>query len=343
MQALLLERPQAFRFIDVPEPPAPGPGEAVVRVHAVGICGTDYGGYLGKMPFFSYPRIPGHELGVEVAAVGAGVTNVKPGDRCCVEPYINCQKCHSCVRGLTNCCEHHQTLGVHCDGGLRPLFTVPARKLHPSPRLTAEQNALVETLAIGCHAIDRAAPKPGETMLIIGAGPIGLSALEFAKVAGARVIVMDMAQSRLDFVRTAMGVADTVLATGTPADIDTVNRLTDGRMCEVVVDATGSAASMGAALAFCSFGGRLVYVGITQGQVSFPHAPVMHRRELTMFASRNALSRDFSRIIGLIEDGTIDTRPWITHRLSFAELPAAFPGLLTPASGVIKAVVEMPS
>jgi alcohol dehydrogenase len=343
MQALLLERPQAFRFIDVPEPPAPGPGEAVVRVHAVGICGTDYGGYLGKMPFFSYPRIPGHELGVEVAAVGAGVTNVKPGDRCCVEPYINCQKCHSCVRGLTNCCEHHQTLGVHCDGGLRPLFTVPARKLHPSPRLTAEQNALVETLAIGCHAIDRAAPKPGETMLIIGAGPIGLSALEFAKVAGARVIVMDMAQSRLDFVRTAMGVADMVLATGTPADIDTVNRLTDGRMCEVVVDATGSAASMGAALAFCSFGGRLVYVGITQGEVSFPHAPVMHRRELTMFASRNALSRDFSRIIGLIEDGTIDTRPWITHRLSFAELPAAFPGLLTPASGVIKAVVEMPS
>lgn len=343
MQALLLERPQAFRFIDVPEPPAPGPGEAVVRVHAVGICGTDYGGYLGKMPFFSYPRIPGHELGVEVAAVGAGVTNVKPGDRCCVEPYINCQKCHSCVRGLTNCCEHHQTLGVHCDGGLRPLFTVPARKLHRSPRLTAEQNALVETLAIGCHAIDRVAPKPGETVLMIGAGPIGLSALEFAKVARARVIVMDMAQSRLDFVRTAMGVADTVLATGTPADIDTVNRLTDGRMCEVVVDATGSAASMGAALAFCSFGGRLVYVGITQGQVSFPHAPVMHRRELTMFASRNALSRDFSRIIGLIEDGTIDTRPWITHRLSFAELPAAFPGLLTPASGVIKAVVEMPS
>ena len=343
MQALLLERPQAFRFIDIAEPPPPGAGEAVVRVHAVGICGTDYGGYLGKMPFFSYPRIPGHELGVEVVAVGAGVTNVRSGDWCCVEPYINCQACHSCVRGLTNCCERHQTLGVHCDGGLRPLFTVPARKLHPSPRLTPEQHALVETLAIGCHAIDRAAPKPGETVLIIGAGPIGLSALEFAKVAGARVIVMDMAQSRLDFVCTAMGVADTVLATGTPADVDTVNRLTDGRMCEVVVDATGSAASMGAALALCRFGGRLVYVGITQGEVTFPHAPVMHRRELTLLASRNALSPDFSRIIGLIEDGTIDTRPWITHRLSFAELPAAFPGLLSPASGVIKAVVEMPS
>jgi alcohol dehydrogenase len=343
MQALLLERPQSFRFIDVPEPGSPGAGEALVRVEAVGICGTDYGGYLGTMPFFSYPRIPGHELGVEVVEVGAGVTNVKPGDRCCVEPYINCQACHSCIRGLTNCCAHHQTLGVHCDGGLRRLFTVPARKLHPSPRLSPAQNALVETLAIGCHAIDRAAPKPGDTVLIIGAGPIGLSALEFAKVAGARVIVMDMVPTRLDFVRTAMGVTDTLLATGTPDDEEQVSRITDGRMCEVVVDATGSAASMGAALAVCSFGGRLVYVGITQGEVAFPHAPVMHRRELTILASRNALSRDFSRIIGLIEDGTIDTRPWITHRLSFAELPAAFPGLLSPASGVIKAVVEMPS
>ena len=343
MQALLLERPQTFRFIEVAEPAAPGPGEALVRVRAVGICGTDYGGYLGKMPFFSYPRIPGHELGVEVVAVGDGVTNVRPGDRCCVEPYINCQACHSCVRGLTNCCEHHQTLGVHCDGGLRSLFTVPARKLHLSPRLSAEQNALVETLAIGCHAIDRAAPGRGETVLIVGAGPIGLSALEFAKVSGARVIVMDMASSRLDFVRTAMGVADTILATGTPADVEAVSLLTEGKMCDVVVDATGSAASMGAALAFCSFGGRLVYVGITQGEVSFPHAPVMHRRELTILASRNARSRDFSRIIGLIEDGTIDTRPWITHRLSFAELPGVFPGLLVPASGVIKAVVEMPS
>ena len=343
MQALLLERPQSFRFIDVPEPGSPGAGEALVRVEAVGICGTDYGGYLGTMPFFSYPRIPGHELGVEVVEVGAGVTNVKPGDRCCVEPYINCQACHSCIRGLTNCCAHHQTLGVHCDGGLRRLFTVPARKLHPSPRLSPAQNALVETLAIGCHAIDRAAPKPGDTVLIIGAGPIGLSALEFAKVAGARVIVMDMGPTRLDFVRTAMGVTDTLLATGTPDDEEQVSRITDGRMCEVVVDATGSAASMGAALALCSFGGRLVYVGITQGEVAFPHAPVMHRRELTILASRNALSRDFSRIIGLIEDGTIDTRPWITHRLSFAELPAAFPGLLSPASGVIKAVVEMPS
>jgi len=342
MQALQLEKPHHFRFIDVPEPAAPGPGEAVVRVRAVGICGTDYGGFLGKMPFFSYPRIPGHELGVEVVAVGPGVTNVAVGDRCCVEPYINCQQCHSCRRGLTNCCEHHQTLGVHCDGGLRSRFTIPARKLHPSPTLAHEQNALVETLAIGCHAIDRGAPTAAETVLVIGAGPIGLSVVEFAKLSGARVIVMDRVAARLAFVRERMGVADTVLATGGESDIDTVRELTDGRFCEVVVDATGSNASMGQALAYCAFGGRLVFVGITQAEVSFPHAPVMHRRELSILASRNALSRDFRRIITLIESGRIDTAPWITHRIPFAATIAAFPGLLEPISGVIKAVVEMP-
>jgi len=343
MQALLLEQPRAFRFIETPEPESPGAGEAVVRVHAVGICGTDYGGYLGKMPFFSYPRIPGHELGVEVVGVGDGVTNVKPGDRCCVEPYINCQRCSACGRGLTNCCEHHQTLGVHCDGGLRPLFTVPARKLHPSPHLSHAQNALVETLAIGCHAIDRGAPAPGETVLVIGAGPIGLSVVEFAKLSGARVIVMDMVESRLAFVRETMGVADTVVARGDAAAEQAVAGLTDGRLCDVVVDATGSAASMANSLKLCSFGGRLVYVGITQSDLVFPHAPVMHRRELTLLASRNARSRDFSRIIGLIETGTIDTGPWITHRVPFAGTIEMFPGLLEPARGVIKAVIEMPA
>jgi alcohol dehydrogenase len=343
MQAIQLERPEHFRVIDVPEPAAPAAGEAVVRVHRVGICGTDYGGYLGKMPFFSYPRIPGHELGIEVVAVGAGVTNVQVGDRCSVEPYINCQKCYSCERGHTNCCEHHQTLGVHCDGGLRPLFTVPARKLHISRSLSFEQLALVETLAIGCHAVDRGQPNAGENILVIGAGPIGLSVIEFAKLSGARTIVMDMNEQRLAFVRERMGVPDTIVTRGDGAELKSLTELTDGKLADVVVDATGSNQSMSGALAYCSFAGRLVYVGISQNEVHFPHAPIMHRRELTLFASRNALSRDFSRIIRLIEEGRIDTRPWISHQAPFAAMISEFPKWLRPESGVIKAVVEVPA
>jgi alcohol dehydrogenase len=341
MKAIQLERPEAFRYIDVPEPPAPLPGETVVRVKCVGICGTDYGGYLGKMPFFSYPRIPGHELGVEVVAVGDGVTNVTPGDRCCVEPYINCQHCYSCRRGHTNCCEHHQTLGVHCDGGLRPLFTVPARKLHVSPKLTFAQNALVETLAIGCHAIDRGQPQPRENILVIGAGPIGLSVIEFAKLSGARTIVMDMNEQRLAFVRERMRVPDTIVAKGDGREAARLAELTDNQLCDVVVDATGSHQSMSRALEFCAFAGRLVYVGISQAEVRFPHAPIMHRRELTLLASRNALSKDFARIIGLIEQARIDTRPWITHHAPFDAMIAEFPRWLKPETGVIKAVVDV--
>src|SRR5205807_9691285 len=124
------------------------------------------------MPFVTYPRILGHELGVEVLAVGDGVINVSAGDRSSVEPYINDPTSYASRRGRPNCCERLQVLGVHIDGGLRPQFIVPARKLHVSAKLSFEQLALVETLAIGCHAVSRSAPAADETCLIIGAGPI---------------------------------------------------------------------------------------------------------------------------------------------------------------------------
>ncbi|MCS6867021.1 MAG: zinc-binding alcohol dehydrogenase family protein [Gemmataceae bacterium] len=341
MKAIQLEQPQILRLIDIPEPPAPGPGEAVVRVMRVGICGTDYSGYLGKMPFFSYPRIPGHELGVEVVAVGPGVRHIQPGDRAAVEPYINCQTCYSCLRGHTNCCENHQTLGVHCDGGLRRLFTVPARKLHVSTQLTFEQLALVETLGIGLHAINRANPRADETVLVIGAGPIGLAVVEFAKLTGARVIVMDLLESRLRFVREKMGVAETIQSTGVlNQDVERFTELTEGRLGNVVVDATGSAKCMSSAYHFVGFAGRLVWVGITSDELQFTQ-PLMHRREMTFLASRNALAHEFTRIIRLIERGTLDTRPWITHRAPLEAMIGEFPQWLKPETGVVKAMVEL--
>jgi alcohol dehydrogenase len=324
----------------MPETASPGRGEALVRVRSVGMCGTDIGGYLGKMPFFSYPRIPGHELGVEVVSVGDGVTNVQPGDRCAVEPYIHCQKCSSCRRGHTNCCEHHQTLGVHCDGGLRPEFLVPARKLHISKKLAFEQLALVETLAIGCHAINRADPQSDESVLVIGAGPIGLSVIEFAKLTGAQTIVLDLNPARLEFCKTRMGIRHTVQVKGDGSEIETIQQLAGGSLPTTVVDATGSQESMSHALNYVGFAGRLVYVGITSQEIRVPH-PLMHRRELSLLASRNALSPDFTRIIRLIEEGQLDTGRWITHHTGFDALPEVFPSYTQLETGVIKAIVEV--
>lgn len=341
MKALQLEKPGAWRFIDIPEPSQPGPGEALVRILRVGICGTDIGGYLGKMPFFSYPRIPGHELGVEVLATGQDVNHLRPGDRCAVECYLNCQQCYACRRGLTNCCEHNQTLGVMCDGGLTERLLLPARKLHVANQLTADQCALVETLAIGCHAVNRASPQEGENVLIIGAGPIGLSALEFVKLSGARPIVLDLSEHRLAFVHDRLEVRDTVVVQEDGGEMAEVARLTNGQMADVVIDATGHHQSMVRALEFAAFGGRVVYVGITQQNLPLPHAPVLHRRELTLLASRNALSQDFVRIISLIAERKIDTSPWITHRAHFDDLPAVFPKWITPEAGVIKVVVKI--
>ena len=340
MKAIALAAPKQFTRLDLPGPEKPGPGEALVRVHNVGICGTDISGYLGKMPFFSYPRIPGHELGVEVLDVGPGVDNVEPGDRCSVEPYLNCQHCYACRRGHTNCCETNQTLGVHCDGGLRPRFLVPARKLHVSRTLRFEQLALVETLAIGCHAVDRAALAPEESCLIIGAGPIGLATLEFAKLTGAKILMLDVNAQRLEFCRRVMGVEHT-LQPSAPEKLEAELRgLTDGHLPDVVIDATGNSGSMSAAFGLTTHAGRLVYVGITTDEVRFRHA-VFHKSEGTLLCSRNALPRDFARIIRLIEEGRLDTGPWITHRTAFDELIEVFPSFTRPETGVIKAVVEV--
>lgn len=340
MKAIQLQQPREFNVIDLPEPAAPGPGEVLVATHCMGICGTDLSGYLGKFPFFRYPRIPGHELGVEVLAVGSDVTNVSVGDRCSVEPYMNCGHCFACRRGNSNCCATLDVIGVMIDGGLRERFLIRADKLHRSAVLSFEQLALVETLAIGCHATDRGAVQSSEHALIIGAGPIGLSVLEFTRLTGAQITVMDMAQSRLDFVRETYGITNTVLFRGDGSEMEQLQEYTSGDKYSVVTDATGSRQSMSSAFQYCAHTGTLVYVGITTEEVGFVH-PVLHRPEITLKASRNALPADFGRIIQLIEEGTINTDPWITHRIGFDEVVTRFESFTKPETGAIKAVINL--
>jgi alcohol dehydrogenase len=340
MKAVQLLAPRKLAPIEIDEPGRLAPDEALVRTHRLGICGTDYSSYLGKFPFFSYPRIPGHELGVEVLALGERVKNVRVGDRCAVEPYINNASSFASRRGLSNCCQDLKVLGVHMDGGLCERFVVRAEKLHPSALLSYEQLALVETLAIGCHAVNRAQPTRGEHLLIIGAGPIGLSLLEFVRLAGSNVTVMDMNTDRLEFCRRVYGVENTVVFQGKDDEINQMQKITGGELYPIVMDATGSAASMNQALQYVAHGGTLVYVGITTQDISFPDR-LFHMREMTIKGSRNALPDDFRRIVKLIETRQINTTPWITHRSSMDELIGVFDSYTMPETGVIKAMVSV--
>ncbi len=340
MKAIQFAEPKSLNRIEIEDPGQPGPGQALVATHRMGVCGTDVSGYLGKMPFFKYPRVPGHELGVEVLAVGDGVTDVKEGDRCSVEPYMNCGDCYACRKGNSNCCESLNVIGVMVDGGLCERFLIRADKLHVSGQLSFEQLALVETLGIGCHATDRGAPQDGEHVLIIGAGPIGLATLEFTRLSGATVTVMDMVESRLEFVRNTYGIEHTIVFKGDGSELEQMQAITNGDLYSLVTDATGHNGSMSHALNYVAHTGSLVYVGITTLDVSFPH-PLLHRREITLKGSRNALPADFPRIISLIEDGTIDTAPWITHRCAFDDVLDQFESYTKPETGVIKAVIEV--
>lgn len=326
MKAIRLERPGVFAPIELEEPAPPGPGEALVAIRRVGVCGTDFAGYRGTMPFIECPRILGHELAGEILKVGEGVTHLRAGDRCSVEPYLNCGACFACERGTVNCCQRLEVLGVHIDGGLRLRINLPARKLHPSRKLEPDQLALVEPLGIGFHAVNRGAPRRGDDALVIGAGPIGLATLEFLRLAGARATVVDVNEGRLDLCRRK-GAARTATSPG-------------DALFPLVIDATGNAASMGNALNSVAHGGTLVFVGITREKVAIDD-PVLHRREITVRASRNALPDEFDRIIRLMEEGKVDSRPWITHRTAFDRFIDDFPAYTRPETGVIKAVVDV--
>jgi 2-desacetyl-2-hydroxyethyl bacteriochlorophyllide A dehydrogenase len=340
LKSILLRQPRVLDLIDAPMPPHPGIDEVQVRVHRVGICGTDLHAFTGTQPFFTYPRVLGHELALEVLEIGSTAIehHLKVGSKCCLRPYLNCGTCGACLRGFSNCCMKLQVLGVHRDGGMREVINVPIDKLHVSTELMDDELALVEMLSISCHAVHRAKIVPGELVLIIGVGPIGLGVAQFAHLAHATVIVMDVSDSRLAFASCQPGTANYIDAKHDV--LEQLKAIVPNDLPTVVFDATGNVQSMLKSFEYVAHGGRLLFVGLFQGNVRF-HDPEFHRRELSLLASRNATPEDFSQVISALENRQLDVKPWITHYASLEQIIEDFPNWLDPANGVIKAMLSL--
>jgi len=337
VRQIVCEEPDRLVLTEGELPPC-GPEEAVVRVRRIGICGTDLHAYKGNQPFFTYPRILGHELSGEIESLGSEVSGLAVGERVSVIPYLACGACIACRKGKTNCCTSMRVLGVHIDGGMRERIVVPASQLLSATDLTLDQAAMLEPLAIGAHAVRRSGLIAGETALVIGAGPIGLGTMAMAKARGARVIAMDLQEERLCFCQSWAG-ADAVVVAGPQAAAD-LAALTDGAYPDTVFDATGHAGSMTQAFGYTSHGGTLVYVGLVKSDISF-HDPEFHKRELTLMGSRNATREDFDAVRQAMADGRVNIERYISHRAGFEEMIDRFEGWMKPESGVIKAMVEL--
>ncbi|CAM4376270.1 zinc-binding alcohol dehydrogenase family protein [Paenibacillus tarimensis] len=350
MQAIVCEK--AGRLITAERPvPVPAAGEALIRIRRIGVCGTDLHAYQGNQPYFTYPRVLGHELAGVVEAVApemdreCGVIGLDGkqsalhrGDQVCLIPYLHCGSCIACRSGKTNCCSKMRVMGVHVDGGMQEWVTVPLANLIRTNGLTLEQTAVMEPLSIGMHAVRRADLKRGEDVLVIGSGPIGLGVMTAAKRRGARVIAMDLSADRLAQSRVWAGTDETVLA-GENAE-RRIAELTGGDFPTAVFDATGSRHSMTAAFRYVAHGGRLIYVGLVKDELTFSD-PEFHKREMTLMGSRNATIEDFLLAADSLRSGHANAGEYITHRCPFDQAAERFHEWTGPTAKVQKAMIEL--
>ena len=338
MRALNLDAPGNIRMISLSDPSEPGPTEALIRIRQVGICGTDYHAFHGNQPFFTYPRILGHELGVEIVAVGTEVSHLVKGDHCAVRPYLSCGSCPACLRGKPNCCLYLQVFGVHVDGGLREFAVLPAAYLHPARTLTFDQLALVEPLAIGAHAVAGAEISKEERVLVVGVGPIGLAVTQFVLLMGTQVIVTDISPQRLAFCQKLWPAVTCI--DGREPVVEALERFLGDDFPTAIFDATGNSQSMQATFTYVGYGGRVIFVGLSQGNITFSD-PLFHSREVTLLASRNALAADFDRIITALQTDGLNLSPWITDRATLETATDAFPQWSGANSLMIKGLISI--
>lgn len=330
MKTITLEQPGRFTLTETAPPSPPGRGEALVRVLTVGICGTDLHAFEGTQPFFTYPRILGHELAVEVIETGEGASDFRPGDRCAVNPYLTCGQCTACLCGRTNCCARMCVIGVHSDGGMRDRILLPVKQMYKCARLAPQQIPLVETLGVGIHAVGRAGAQRGDRAIVAGAGPIGLSVLEFLRLAGVDVAVVEKMPQRLAFAVRHFG-----LQRYYPSHQEA--RQEEASM--LVFDCTGDRGSMEQSIQLLQQGGKLIFVGLINDHVAL-FDPDLHRREATILSSRNSVPAEHHRVLELMESGQIDVSAWPTEFAPLTVMHERFPAWLHREAGVVKAVVD---
>ncbi|MES2573941.1 MAG: zinc-binding alcohol dehydrogenase family protein [Bacteroidota bacterium] len=336
MKYIVCEKPQEF-LIKEKEMPVRKKGEALLKIRKIGVCGTDIHAFGGTQPYFEYPRILGHELAAEY--IEGETEDFKKGDKVTFIPYFHCGTCIACTNGLTNCCANIKVFGVHIDGGMAEYISVPEQYLLHGQGLDYDQLALVEPLAIAAHGVRRAAVTAKDTVLVMGVGPIGIGLINFAKIAGAKVIAMDINQYRLNFCKDELG-ADDIINPMTEDVTEKLREITNGNMPTVVIDATGNRNVMNAAFNYISHGGRFVLVGLQKGELAFSH-PEFHKRESTLMSSRNATTEDFNYVIECLKAGKIDPSKYITHRAGFGDMIGEFGKWIDPKNNVIKALIEL--
>mgnify|MGYP001146853657 CR=1 FL=1 len=333
MRAISCTAPEQLALIDIDRPELK-PGWVRVAIRHIGICGTDYHIFEGTHPFLQYPRIMGHELS-GVVLDGSG-TEFAAGDPVVINPYLNCGQCPACREGRANCCETLKVIGVHAPGGMAEEIVMPAGNLYKADGLSLRDAAMVEFLAIGAHAIRRTAElKPGSRALVVGSGPIGLGVAFFAKIAGAEVTVIDAAPDKIAATR-ALG-----FTTFSPAELEG-GEFTSIKSTgfDAVFDSTGSIKAMNASLFHARNGGSYTLVGVIKGDLVFPDSEV-HRRELTIRASRNAIRADFEHVMESIRQGKVPTDRLATHATSLDRVPEDMPVWAHDRTGVIKAIVTV--
>lgn len=337
MKQLVCLEPGKFEMQDQSQPERKE-GNALLKIKRIGICGTDLHAFEGTQPFFSYPRVLGHELAGDIVDIADNEQGFKKGEAVTFIPYFPCGDCVACRAGKPNCCTTIEVAGVHVDGGMGEYMNVPEYALIHGQGMSYDELAMVEPMAVGAHSIRITEIKKDEFVLVTGAGPIGLGAMAFAKIQGAKVIALDVQDNRLEFAKEHFGVDYTVNALNNP--LEAIKEITGGDMVTAIIDATGNKRAIEGNLNFLAHSGRITMVGLQLDNFSFSH-PEFHKRETTLRSSRNATREDFDHVVDSMKAGKVDVNSLITHRAKFENMIEDFKTWLDPKTGVVKAVVSL--